>query len=105
MIALKDGAHGISFAVRVQPRAGKTEIRGVFGEGEDAALRIALNAPPVDGRANEELVEHLAEILQVPRFAVDVIAGAQSRNKVVRVQGRTLREVRACLNSLLAVSR
>ena len=97
MIALRQGAQGIIFAVRVQPRASRTGIRGVLGDGESAALKIALAAPPLDGRANQELVEYLAKICRVPQFAVDVIAGAQSRNKSVRIAGLTIDELRARL--------
>jgi uncharacterized protein len=71
----------------VNPRAGQTQFLGVMGDGAEAAFRIALAAPPVDGRANEELISYLADVLDVSRSAVEVIAGEHSRNKVVRVRG------------------
>ena len=93
MIGLREGELGISFPVRVLPRAGRTGVRGLFGSGQEAALKIALNAAPVDGRANQELIDHVADMMDVPRSAVSVIAGVRARNKLIRVQGRTLIEV------------
>ena len=94
MIALHETSSGITFAVRVQPRARRKAIVGEFGE----ALKIALTAPPVDGRANEACVEFLAEVLKLPRSSVTIISGQGSRNKVVRVTGCTAAHVRGMLN-------
>jgi uncharacterized protein len=74
---------GVTFPVRVQPRASRS---GVAGE-VDGALRIRLAAPPVDGEANEELVNLLAKLLDIPRRQVEIISGLKSKNKVVRVSG------------------
>jgi uncharacterized protein (TIGR00251 family) len=71
-----------------------------MGVGTDAVLKIALAAPPVDGRANEELVAYLADVLGVSRSDVVVTAGLQSRNKRVRVRGRSAVEVGGALASL-----
>ena len=98
-IAIKNAGEGASFTVRVNPRAGKTQFTGLMGSGPDAVLKIALAAPPVDGRANAELIAYLASVLDVPRSAVEVIAGLQSRNKVVRVKGRRADEILERLNS------
>ncbi len=105
MIPVRDSLAGASFAVRVHPRAKRTTITGVFGEGEGAALRIALAAPPVDGRANEALIEYFSELFEVTRSAVSVITGAQSRSKVLRVTGRTAEELLQFLVPLLASRR
>jgi hypothetical protein len=67
----------------------------MLGDRADAVFKIALAAPPVEGRANEALVAYLADTLDVPRSAVEIIAGQQSRNKVVRVTGRTATQVAA----------
>jgi uncharacterized protein len=64
-------------------------------------LKIALAAPPVDGRANEELVAYLADVFGVSRSDVVVAAGLQSRNKRVRVCGRTADEVKRALEQIL----
>jgi uncharacterized protein len=73
----------VSFAVRVQPRASRSAVAGVHG----GALKVRLEAPPVDGAANEALVALLAERLGVARRAVRIVAGAAARSKVVEVEG------------------
>ena len=89
MISIRDTPQGATFAVRVQPRARKNAVVGEIGD----ALKIALTAPPVEGRANEACIEFLAEFLKVPRASVTIAAGQSSRNKVVRVRGLTAAEV------------
>lgn len=73
----------VRFPVRVQPRASRTEVAGT----QQGALKVRLQAPPVDGAANEALVEFLADSLGVPRRLVRIVSGASSRTKVVEVTG------------------
>lgn len=87
MISVRQTAEGAQFAVRVTPRASKTAVTGVIGEGAEAAMKIALHAPPVEGKANAALVEFLAEMLGVRRSAVEVASGEHARNKVILVRG------------------
>ena len=89
MIPIRDTAAGATFSVKVHPRARKNAVTGELGE----ALKVALTAPPAEGRANEALVEFLAELLQVPRASVTIAAGQSSRNKVVRISGLTAGQV------------
>ena len=93
MIPVRETPQGVTFAVKVHPRARKTAITGTFGEGPDTVVKVALSAPPVEGRANEALIEFFAEMFGVSRSAVAVIAGAQSRNKVIRISGRAAADV------------
>ncbi len=95
MIPIRDTASGASFSVRVQPRARRNAIAGEAGD----ALKIALTAPPIEGRANEACVEFLAEVLGVPRASVTIAAGETSRNKLIRVAGLTASEVRQRLST------
>jgi uncharacterized protein len=81
----------VRVSVHVQPRATRSEIVGLHG----AALKVRLQAPPVDGAANEALVALLAERLGVARRSVRVVAGASSRAKTVEVDGTTEEAVRA----------
>ena len=81
----------VRISVHVQPRAARSEIVGLHG----AALKVRLQAPPVDGAANEALVTLLAARLGVARRAVKVVAGASSRAKTVEVEGTTEDAVRA----------
>jgi uncharacterized protein (TIGR00251 family) len=91
----KDGA---SFAVKLVPRASREDVAGV----QQGALRIRLNAPPVEGAANRALVEFLARLLDVPRGDVDILSGHGSRRKVVTVRGLTPQEVAARLQAHLS---
>ena len=83
-------ATGISFAVKIHPRAKKNAITGQVGD----ALKVALTAPPVDGKANAACIEFFAKLLNVPRSSVTIAAGQTSRNKVIRVVGLSAEEVR-----------
>lgn len=83
MIPVRENTKGISLAVKVQPRAQKNAVTGVVGE----SLKLALTAPPVEGRANEALVEFVAELFRIPRSSVTIASGLSSRNKVIRLTG------------------
>jgi uncharacterized protein (TIGR00251 family) len=80
----------VRFAVRVQPRASRSEIVGLHGD----ALKVRLSAPPVEGAANVALVALLAEALGIPRRDVRIVAGASSRGKVVEVDGVSVENIR-----------
>lgn len=69
--------------VQVVPRASRSRVVGVQGD----RLKVQLSAPPVDGAANEALIELLAERLGVKRAAVSIVGGATGRKKRVRVDG------------------
>jgi len=86
--------NGIRISIHVQPRASRTEIAGIHGE----ALKIRLSAPPVDGAANEALVTFLTERLALPRRAITIVSGAQSRAKVIEITGLSAAELRHKLN-------
>ena len=80
-------------AIRVQPRAKRTEVAGERG----GAVVIRVNAPPVDGRANEAVCRHIAKRLGVPRTAVRIVRGESARDKLVRIDGFTADEARTAL--------
>ncbi|MGC9293123.1 MAG: DUF167 domain-containing protein [Acidobacteriaceae bacterium] len=96
-VPVRDTPQGTSFLVRVQPRAKRNAVQGVMGE----ALRIALTTPPVEGRANDALIAFLAELLRVPRSAVQLAAGEHNRNKRVVIVGRSAQQVQTSLEVLL----
>ena len=81
----------IEIAVRVIARARKTEVAGF----RDDVLVIRLAAPPVDGAANDALVEFLSASLQIPRRAVQIRSGERSRHKRLAIEGVTLEQIRA----------
>ena len=80
---IKSVSEGAILNVRVVPRAGRNQIQGVLGD----ALKVRLQAPPVEGRANRALVEFLAEQLDISSTRVRLVAGSSSRNKRILVAG------------------
>jgi uncharacterized protein len=90
MIPIQDTAGGASFAVKVQPRARKSRITGEFGD----AIKLALTAPPIEGRANDAWIEFPANLLKVPRSSITIASGASGRRKVIRVAGLSAEQVR-----------
>jgi uncharacterized protein (TIGR00251 family) len=88
---------GAAFPVRVVPRASKNEISGRQGE----AIKVRLAAPPVEGAANEALIEFLAGILEVRKRQIEILSGHASRNKIVCVVGLMPHEVETRLNAYL----
>jgi uncharacterized protein len=74
---------GVVISVRVIPRAGRSEIAGV----REGALLVRLNAPPVDGAANTELIEVLAEALDVSKRDISIASGMTSKQKRIKVSG------------------
>jgi uncharacterized protein (TIGR00251 family) len=88
---------GVLLAVRVIPRAKRTETAGTRLDESGVALLVRLAAPPVEGAANDALVEFLAARLQVPRRAVRIVSGERGRRKRVMVEGVTADRVRAAL--------
>ena len=99
MIAINDHPLGATFAVRVQPRAARTAITGMTGE----VVKLSLSAPPVDGRANVAVVEFFSDFFSVSRSAVQVVTGERSRNKVIRIAGRTAAELQQMLRAHFTV--
>lgn len=91
--ALAETAEGVRIRLRVQPRARRTEVAGLHGE----AVKLRIQAPPVDGKANEEVVRFLAQRLGVPRSQLELVAGLSGRSKVVLVRGLDLEAVAARL--------
>ncbi len=79
---LHDGKVGSALAVRVTPRASRNQIVEVMSDG---TIKIHIAAPPVDGEANEKLVSFLAEILNIPKSRIEIVAGQTGRDKLVSV--------------------
>ena len=70
--------------MRVTPKASRNKILGIL---DDGTVKISLTAPLVDGQANEALVKFLAEVLDVPKSNIEVVAGATGRDKLVSIVG------------------
>lgn len=96
MIALTDGKDGLLLPVRAQPGARKTGVQGTHG----SALKVAVQAPPEDGRANAAPVEVLREFFGLKRSQVELHSGATSRDKVFLLRGVARTEIEARLSQL-----
>ena len=86
---LTDSHGGISFPIRVIPRAKRNQVVGVAA----GALKVSVTAPPEDGRANTAVIEVLANWLGIKRRQIEILSGATNRNKVVRVSGVTREDI------------
>ena len=93
MLEVQEREGTVVFSVRVQPRASKDEIAGEMG----GALKVRLRAPAVEDRANEALVEFLAQLLKTPRAAVRILSGERSRTKRIEIRGVTRQQILALL--------
>lgn len=89
MLDTQEREGAVIFSVRVQPRARKDEIAGEMG----GALKVRLRAPAVEDRANEALVEFLAELLKTSRSAVRILSGERSRTKRIEIRGVTRQQI------------
>ena len=94
---LRPHAKGCTLSVRIQPGAKKSAILGLYGEGDQAALKIAVQAPPIEGRANEALIAFLARQCDLPKSRVEILTGLSSRSKSVLLHERTILEAHAAL--------
>jgi uncharacterized protein len=87
----KDGS--VTFRVRVQPRASRTEVAGEHA----GAVKLRIASPPVDGKANEECRRFLAKLVGISASAVEIISGDSSRDKVIRIHNVSTERVRQAL--------
>ena len=93
MSCLTQTSEGVVIAVHACPRASKNAVQGLHGD----ALKVRLRAPPVDGKANEALLEFLAETLGVPMRNLRLLSGETGRQKRVLAKGLTVVQVQAKL--------
>jgi len=73
----------VTVKIKVEPRSSKSGIAGMYGD----ALKVKLTSPPVDGKANRELVEVLAKAFGVRKSDIEIVSGMNSKNKLVRIVG------------------
>jgi hypothetical protein len=83
MLDIREDGEGVVFKVRVQPRAAKNQLAGLYGD----ALKLRLTAPPVDGEANKACKAFLAKLFKVPKNNVELLTGHTGRNKYFRIIG------------------
>lgn len=97
---LRATERGVTLAVRAQPGAKKTAIVGAYGEGPAVQLKIAVQAPPIEGRANLALVAFLADFFSLPKSAVELVSGDLSRSKVFLLRGISYTAAQARLSAV-----
>ncbi|MEW6600523.1 MAG: DUF167 domain-containing protein [Nitrospirota bacterium] len=73
----------LTIKIKVEPRSSKSGVIGPYGDG----LKVKLTSPPVEGKANKELIEVLAKEFGIPKKDVEIISGQSSKNKIVRLIG------------------
>jgi uncharacterized protein (TIGR00251 family) len=84
--------------IKVTPRAKKNQISGIL---EDGTIKVRVNAPPVGGKANKQLINYLADILNVQKSAVQIVSGLTNRKKIIHVEGIDQNSVQSILASHL----
>src|SRR5213593_3003283 len=84
----------VTISIRVQPRASRNAVVGWTGD----TLNVRLTAPPVEGAANAACLAFLADLLDLPQSQLEILRGARSRTKVIRISGLTQDEVREKLS-------
>jgi len=93
MLEIQERGGAAIFPVRVQPRASKDEIAGERG----GALKVRLQAPAVENRANDALIEFLGRLLKTPKSAVRILSGYRSHTKRIEIRGVTGQQIQALL--------
>jgi uncharacterized protein (TIGR00251 family) len=76
-------AQGVCLEVQVQPRSSRNQVVGE----QDGRLKIKLTAPPVEGEANQALINFLAHLLELPRRNIKLLKGESSRHKLIEISG------------------
>lgn len=79
---MHDGKRGSALTIRVTPRMSKNEIAEIMNDG---TIKIRLTAPPVEGKANEALIDFLAKILGINSSRIEIVAGMTGRDKLVTI--------------------
>jgi uncharacterized protein len=87
---VQESSDGVTFAIKVHPRARKNAITGRVGD----AIKVSLTAPPIEGKANDACIDFFAKLLKVSRSSVTIASGQSSRAKVIRVVGLSAEEIR-----------
>ena len=91
---MTDTAQGAQFSLRVQPRASRNGFAGLIGD----AVKLAVTAPPVDGKANQAVIAYLAEFFRIPKSSVAILSGETGRNKLIAIRGLRAGQVLERLN-------
>ena len=83
-IPFKKTKNGITIEVKVEPRSSRKQISGLM---DDTILKVKLSAPPVDGAANEQLIELISEATGVRKSQIRIVRGLSSKRKLIEIKG------------------
>lgn len=83
MINIKEEKDGISIKVSVIPNSSKSFVAGIL----DGVLKIKLNSPPIEGRANKEVIEFLSKLLGIPKTSITILKGDKNKLKTLLLKG------------------
>lgn len=98
MIPIKSTAAGIELNLHVQPGGRRNEILGTHGD----ALKLRIHAPPVDGKANEMIIEFFSEELGIAKKNIEILRGHTSRQKTLRITGLSEAQLQSFLKNKLS---
>jgi uncharacterized protein len=93
VIELNEKNGAVTFRIRVQPRAARSEMAGEYA----GALKLRIAAPPVDGKANEEVIRFLAKLFSIANRQIEILGGDTSRDKIIRIHNVSVTEIRGLL--------
>lgn len=94
-LQIKETSGAVEISVKVLPRSSRTEIVGIL----DGVLKVKLSSPPVDGAANAELIKLFSKTFNLSKSEIEIIGGATSRTKLIRLINVDAERVRAILQS------
>jgi uncharacterized protein (TIGR00251 family) len=94
VLFIKETANGVIFHIHVVPKSAKNEVAGVQGD----AVKLKINAPPVEGKANAACIKFLSEILGVRKNQVNIVSGHTSRKKTVAIEGRGKKDIEVVIS-------
>jgi uncharacterized protein len=93
LIEVNEKNDAVTFRVRAQPRAAKTEIVGEYA----GAVKLRIAAPPVDGKANDEMIKFFSRLFEIPSRSVEIVSGDSSRDKIIRIHNIGVARVQGVL--------
>ncbi len=89
-VRIRESASFLDVPLHVQPRASRTELAGTH----NGALKMKVQAPPVDDAANDAIVRYFSKLLDIPKSRLSIASGAKARDKILRIQGISLAQFR-----------
>lgn len=85
MLSLKEEKNGISLKITVVPNSAQTYIVGII----EGVVKIKLNSPPIEGKANKEVIEYFSKIINVPKTSIKILKGEKNKHKTLFIKGDT----------------